>query len=387
VSDLDGRLRSLVEELTDSGELTPAWRASFLTVPRHRFIPDTIWCPADRGLSPLCRGADPRGWLDRVYDREAVVIQVDDGSPDGDRGRHITSSASHPGVVARMLAALDAAPGMSVLEIGTGSGYNAALLAARLGARHVTTIEVDPLLAAHAQAALAATGFDRVTVVTGDGAWGYPARAPYDRIISTVAVTEVPYAWVAQTRPGGLVLTPWANAYYPGGLLSLTVGDDGTATGGIVADVSFMWLRDQRPSPTYSASIDTSLGTPGRTQLHAHDVAGIPGAALAISLKVTDCTLIHRPTGRHAGVLWFLDPHSQSWATLAYSADTDTHDVHQAGPRQLWDEIETAHQWWINAGKPDLHAWQFTITPHGQKIEQTAPKSAQPGVVALLLSQ
>ncbi|MGH3429797.1 MAG: hypothetical protein ACRDQZ_19875, partial [Mycobacteriales bacterium] len=68
MSDLDGRLQSLVEELTGSGELTPAWRASFLTVPRHRFIPETIWCPADRGLAPLCRGADPQGWLDRVYD-------------------------------------------------------------------------------------------------------------------------------------------------------------------------------------------------------------------------------------------------------------------------------------------------------------------------------
>jgi protein-L-isoaspartate(D-aspartate) O-methyltransferase len=369
VSDLDGRLRSLVEELTGSGELTPAWRASFLAVPRHRFIPDTIWCPADRGLRPLCRGEDPQGWLDRVYDREAVVIQVDDGNPEGDRGRHITSSASHPGVVAIMLAALDAAPGMSVLEIGTGSGYNAALLAARLGAQHVTTIEVDPQLAGHAQAALSAAGFDRVRVITGDGALGHPARAPYDRIISTAAVAEVPYAWVAQTRTGGLVLTPWANAYYPGGLLSLTVEDDGTATGGIVEDVSFMWLRDQRPPPTYSASIDTSLGIPGCTRLHAHDVAGIPGAALAISLKVTDCALIHRPIGRDAGVLWFLDPHSESWATLSYSADTDTYPVRQAGPRQLWDEIETAHQWWIDAGKPGLHAWQFTVTPRGQRIE------------------
>jgi protein-L-isoaspartate(D-aspartate) O-methyltransferase len=381
VSDLDGRLRSLVDELTDSGELTPGWRASFLTVPRHRFIPDTIWCPAGRGWNPLCRGADPRGWLDRVYDREAVVIQVDDGNPDDDRGRHVTSSVSHPGVVARMLAALDARPGMSVLEIGTGSGYNAALLAAQLGAHHVTTIEVDPQLADHAQAALATTGFDRVTVVTGDGALGHPARAPYDRIISTAAVTEVPYAWVAQTRPGGLVLTPWANAYYPGGLLSLTVGDDGTATGGIVADVSFMWLRDQRPPPTYSASIDTSLGTPSRTRLHAHDVAGIPGATLAISLKVPDCALIHRPTHRHAGMLWFLDPHSESWATLNYSANTDTYDVRQAGPRQLWDEIETAHQWWIDAGTPDLHAWRFTVTARGQRIERTAAKSALPGTV------
>lgn len=96
-------------------------------------------------------------------------------------------------------------------------------------------------------------------------------------------------------------------------------------------------------------SIDTSLGIPGCTRLYAYDVAGVPGAALAISLKVTDCALIHRPTGRDVGVLWFLDPHSESWATLSYSADTDTYDVRQAGPRQLWDEIETAHQWWIDA--------------------------------------
>lgn len=165
------------------------------------------------------------------------------------------------------------------------------------------------------------------------------------------------------------MLTPWASAYYPGGLLSLTVEDDGTATGGIVADVSFMWLRDQRPPPTYSASIDTSLGTPSRTQLHAHDVAGIPGAALAISLKVADCTLIHRPTGPHTGVLWFIDPHSESWAALNYSADTGPYEVRQAGPRQLWDEIETAHQWWTNAGKPGPHAWRFAVTPGGQRIE------------------
>jgi protein-L-isoaspartate(D-aspartate) O-methyltransferase len=351
-----------------------------LALPRHQYIPNTIWLPGSRGLTPLRRDEDPQGWLDRVYDRDAVVIQVDDGQPHGDRGRHITSSASHPGVVACMLAALDAAPGMSVLEIGTGSGYNAALLATRLGAPHVTTIEVDPQLAAHARAALTTTGFDRVTVITGDGALGHPARAPYDRIISTAAVTEVPYAWVAQTRPGGLVLTPWATAYYPGGLLSLTVEEDGTATGGIVADVSFMWLRNQQPAPTYTASIDTSHGAASHTHLHAHDVAGIPGAALAISLKVTDCALIHRPTHRHAGVLWFVDPDSESWATLSYSADTDTYDVRQAGPRQLWDEIEAAHQWWIDIGKPDLHTWQFTVTSSGQRIEQTAAKSALSGV-------
>lgn len=88
-----------------------------------------------------------------------------------------TSSASKPDLVLSMLAALDVHDGHTVLEIGTGSGYNAALLAARLGAPSVTTVEIDPGLATSARAALVASGFP-VTVLTGDGTQGYPANAP-----------------------------------------------------------------------------------------------------------------------------------------------------------------------------------------------------------------
>jgi protein-L-isoaspartate O-methyltransferase len=77
------------------------------------------------------------------------------------------------GVVAEMLAALEAEPGMRVLEVGTGTGYNAALLAHRLGIGNVVSVEVDPVVAEHARQALAAAGFSGVTVVTGDGAEGY----------------------------------------------------------------------------------------------------------------------------------------------------------------------------------------------------------------------
>jgi protein-L-isoaspartate(D-aspartate) O-methyltransferase len=111
-----------------------------------------------------------------------------------------------------MLAALDAEPGMRGLEIGTGTGYNAALLAHRLGAQTITSVEIDPALAEHARRALTAIGY-LVTVITGDGALGYSPGAPYDRIISTAAVREVPYPWVAQTRPGGTILTPWGTPY------------------------------------------------------------------------------------------------------------------------------------------------------------------------------
>jgi protein-L-isoaspartate O-methyltransferase len=91
---------------------------------------------------------------------------------------------------------------MRVLEIGTGTGYNAALLAHRLSAENIVSVEVDPAVAEHARRVLAAAGFGALTVVSADGAEGYLPRAPYDRVSSTVATAEVPYAWVAQTCPG-----------------------------------------------------------------------------------------------------------------------------------------------------------------------------------------
>ncbi len=115
-------LRRVADELTTSGELTPEWREAFLSVPRHAFIPETVWQDEGRWLVPLRRADDLETWLDLAYGPEAVVTQVDEGRPvgPGGAGREITSSASQPNVVARMLAALDAEPGMRVCEIGTG---------------------------------------------------------------------------------------------------------------------------------------------------------------------------------------------------------------------------------------------------------------------------
>ncbi|MGH3671793.1 MAG: methyltransferase domain-containing protein, partial [Pseudonocardiaceae bacterium] len=160
------RLRSLANELTASGELTDDWLPTFLSVPRHAFIPETIWQDSGQELVPLRHVDDPDGWLALAYGEDFVITQVDDGAPlgPGSTGRAISSSASRPDVVASMLAVLDVEAGMTVCEIGTGTGYNAALLAARLGAANVTTIEIDPELAARARRSLRATGHD-VTVV------------------------------------------------------------------------------------------------------------------------------------------------------------------------------------------------------------------------------
>jgi protein-L-isoaspartate O-methyltransferase len=162
------------------------WRSALATVPRHKFIPDTVWIKNPRRwptLVPLCRDDDPDRWLRLTYAAsydDYVVTQVDDGHPDGPGlgGSMPTSSASSPVIVAVMLAALDASLGHRVLEIGTGTGYNAALLAHRLGTGHVTSIEIDPDVAAQARTALSDTGYGEICVITGDGALRVPTRCP-----------------------------------------------------------------------------------------------------------------------------------------------------------------------------------------------------------------
>lgn len=374
------RARRMVDALSASGELTPEWRESFLSVPRHAFIPDLVWrrdtaIRDENDLVPLQRSDAPETWLELAYEpRKAVITQVDDGCPAGPgrNGCSVTSSASQPNVVALMLAVLDVVPGMTVCEIGTGTGYNAALLAHRLGARSVITIEVDPRIAAQAHQALVHAGYHDVITVIGDGSHGYPPRAPYDRVLATCAAYRIPYQWVAQTRPGGQVVTPWESPYGAGGLLSLTVSEDGTATGGIVGNVAFMCLRDQRPprASLRGCVYDTDKASVTHTDLHPA-YANNFDPAVAVALRVPRCAKVCCSAIDNSGAftLWFLDPLSRSWASIDYEPDADHYRVEQLGSRRLWDEVEAACRWWLHAGSPKAEQWKFTVTPEGQNIE------------------
>ncbi len=377
MTDAEALRQGMVEGLAQRGELDERWRVTFTEVARHEFIPELVWrydrdTDAHCDLVPVRRSDDPQWWLEQAYANASVYTQVDDGHPIGEDGcgRELTSSASMPAVVAQMLAALEVEPGMRVLEIGTGTGYNTALLAHRLGANNIVSVEIDPTIAEHARHALTTTGFDAVTVVTADGAQGYPPRSPYDRVISTVAVPEVPPAWVAQTRPGGLVLTPWGTPYYPGGLLALTVHADATATGRIVGPASFMQLRAQR-IPRYIVSRivrDDDPVTTSTTDLHPWYVTGDADVSTAIGLRVPRCESLYDPDSPETGTLYLIDQWSRSWATLEITTETP-YEVRQSGQRKLWDEVHTAYHWWLDNGKPAVDAWQFTLDPDGQRIE------------------
>lgn len=329
---------------------------------------------------PVRRDGDPEQWWRLVAGDEALVTQVDDGHPvgPGDVGEIATSSASMPRVVALMLEHLDVNDGDRVLEIGTGAGYNAALLAHRLGADRVTTIEIDAEVAAHARSALSDAGYGEVTTVIGDGADGYPPRAPYDRLIATAACPQVPYAWVAQTRPAGRIVAPWAPDYY-GLLIALTVSDDGTATGEVVDHVSFMLLRDpriDRRRRTYRAGADEEdQASIGETAVDLAEVANgdhALGGVVAIATRVPDCRMGYFPATdpEDDSTLWLADHRSGSWARVHHRTGHGSRcPVHQYGPRRLWDEVEAAHGWWVEQGRPAADCWRLTVTPEGQRIE------------------
>jgi protein-L-isoaspartate(D-aspartate) O-methyltransferase len=368
----------MVAGLLERGELSPPWREAFDHVARHEFIPDTMW-QLDRRITdgpdlvPVGRAQDPGAWLVEAYKNVGVATQVDDGHPDEhSRGREITSSASMPAVVAQMLTALDVRPGMRVLEIGTGTGYNAALLAYRLGAEKVTSVEIDSTLAELARARLRAAGFGGVSVVTGDGAAGHRAGAPYDRVLATVAVRTVPYAWITQTRPGGIVLTPWGSEWYNSALLKLTVtqvsGSGVIGRGRIVGPAAFMTLRAQRTSRWGVRKIlgrgqaDTTT-----TELHPSRVVHPnPGTAIGLALPGVQQFYTPAPDGG-LGTLNVIDQTSASWAAVTL-AEQPPYKVEQAGPRQLWTEVETAYQHWREDGKPAAEDWTVAISPNGQTV-------------------
>jgi protein-L-isoaspartate(D-aspartate) O-methyltransferase len=218
------------------------------TVPREPFIPDVIWVHQGDGWSvPVQRDREPERWAELAGSRDSIVIQMDDGKA-ADKGAWPTSSSTAPEGMIAMIDALQLEPGMRVLEIGTGSGYNAAVLAHMVGAHNVTSVEVDPALAEHARRALERAGYP-VRVVTGDGARGHAPCAPYDRVVVTASVHTLPYAWVEQTKPGGLIVVPWASTFHPDWpLAKLVVGDDGTAEGRFFRPGFYMPVRGQRLS-------------------------------------------------------------------------------------------------------------------------------------------
>lgn len=200
------RARALADTLQRAGDLhRPEWHAAVAAVPRHRLVP-TYYRPDAGGRWQPVDGSDEANH-DEVYSDTTLVTAVLDVPCPGGTYQHPVSSSTAPGLMVRMIEEFDPRPGQRVLEIGTGTGtgYNAALLCARLGDRDVFSVDLRPELVDAARERLADLGYQPI-LGAADGSHGLPDHAPYERILATCAVPAIPPAWLRQLHPGGMLL-------------------------------------------------------------------------------------------------------------------------------------------------------------------------------------
>ncbi|MET9928913.1 MULTISPECIES: methyltransferase domain-containing protein [unclassified Streptomyces] len=364
--------------MTDGG-LWPAdspWvRQAMEAVPRDRFAPDAVHVWTGERYEVVRRTEAPEAWAAAVHPDPygSTVTQVTGSLP--------TSSISCAAIVATMLDSLDLEPGHRVLELGTGSGWNAALLAHRTGRGHVTSVEIDAELAAGARRRIEAA-VHRVRVVTGDGDAVSTTEEDdaFDRVISTYAVDHVPWAWVQRTRAGGRIVTPWGHT----GCVALTVADDRTsATGWMQAAARFMPTRrtDHRPPAPFDRVRDRGTGVPAvfprPVQALSH-----PDVLFALRVLLPDVRIDIRAAGTDAqATAWLSDGHS-SWAVLQQAGTAL--NAHRGGERNLADEAARAWNVWEERGSPGMYDFGLHITsdahhvftgddPHGPRWQPLAP--------------
>ena len=232
-ADLYQMREALARKLVRDGSARhPNVELAFRRVARHLFLPEV----------------DP----DLAYRDTPIPTKLEAGE--------VVSSSSQPSIMAVMLEQLRTRSGHHVLEIGAGTGYNAALLSELVGQHgRVTTIDLDIDTVQRARAALAATGYTGVHVAQGDGLAGYPSHAPYDRIIATVGLGDIPTAWREQLKPGGHLVLPLA---IRGVMRSVAFQRDGRGrlTSTSLVPANFMPFRGNSPLLSKLVRVGPELG-------------------------------------------------------------------------------------------------------------------------------
>ncbi|MGH3852515.1 MAG: methyltransferase domain-containing protein [Pseudonocardiaceae bacterium] len=355
IADTDWKPRAarLAAQLAIEGVLgDPAWASAFAATPRHLFTPRVL---ADDGAALL---TGQPAWLRAVYSDTALLTQT---TPSGDGEQALpTSSSSKPAVMAVMLNRLDTHPGHRVLEIGTGTGYNTALLCHRLDDRNVCSVDIHPGLTDAAREHLAEIGC-HPHLTTSDGANGWAEHAPFDRILATCAITQIPPQWIRQLADGGRIVAP-LDAGDAGPLLVLDKTAPEEVTGRIDAYPAwFMPLREHAHNPLgpgqSTSFTPTGMAHYGTTTLDpatllAHD----PDLALFLWLHLPGL----RVAGNHqAGSVVAHTTDSLAEAQLAPGRDGTWEVVHR-GPRRLWDTIEHAATAFQALGHPDRARYGVT---------------------------
>jgi protein-L-isoaspartate(D-aspartate) O-methyltransferase len=348
-----------VDALEQLGAIrTPAVEAAFRTVQRHRLIEEASHVDESRQLTHPIRmdPSDPSEEnLALVYSDGVLVTRFADGRP--------TSSSSQPSLVARMLELLELRPGMTVLEVGAGTGYNAALLAEVLGDQHgVVSVDIAEDVVAQTRRLLAAAGYPDIDVRCLDGFEGVPDRAPFDRIVATVGCPDLSPHWTQQLAAGGSMLIPLEHAgSHP--LVRVSRDDRGALVGRAVDWTGFMAMRGAMgqldPTATFDTPDDAQVGQrPAWAGLPPGDaVPGWHSTAAELDflffLWLADRRAAHSPWGPA------LSAGADGWAA---AGEGFIRWCGAAGPALL-AAMRTAYDEWAGLGRPGFRDYEMSFQP------------------------
>jgi protein-L-isoaspartate(D-aspartate) O-methyltransferase len=388
-ADLAAMRGELVDRLLDSGRVRPGEvAAAFRGVPRHLFLPEV----------------DPA----QAYADEAIPVKWDAD------GRAISSS-SQPAIMAVMLEQLRLRPGQRVLEIGTGTGYNAALLAHLVGdTGTVVTVDIDAELASAARQRLTAAGYPSVVVAAGDGAAGWPGGAPYDRVVVTASARDLAPAWTSQLGDGGRLVLPLSLRGVMQSVAFVRAGDHLASTSVVpcgfmplqgelagrdpvrpFGDVPGVFLRLEDDRDVDLAALHATLSTPGQAVATGVTITGsylFSGLGLWLVLHdpdVGELTEVGPAVGH--GPIPAVNIGGPGWASttvlagaaglaaIARPAGAERADAFEAWVRgygadgdQLAERLAAGIRGWESAGRPAAWTLRVRAYPAGAAAREGA---------------
>ncbi|BAU81459.1 hypothetical protein SLA_0504 [Streptomyces laurentii] len=370
---------ALAATLVQAGAIrTTEWARVFGDVPRHVFVPRWFEQETnDKGIAVWREHhstATPDD-LAAVYRDLTLVIALDPDTAeqvDTDAWTGIpTSSSTLPSLMAGMLEDLDLTEGCRVLEIGTGTGYNAALLSARLGEHLVYSVDIDPALVLAAQERLSTAGYTP-QLVPGDGTLGYPTGETFDRIIATCSVPAIPAAWIEQSKPGTVIVSDIALGI-EGGIVRLEVDETGHAAGRFTA-TSGRFMAARTDARTYPARQRPPLlpeTTTRPTAVTAADIREHYPFRLLLAFHLPEAELVYHRDAAGALSLQIQGPDG-SWGRTPLAGD-DTELVTCGGDPALWGQVENAWRWWNTAGRPAHDRFAYARKTDGSAYVRYIP--------------
>jgi len=362
----------MIDAMIAEGALwSPPLIAAFRATPRHRFL-DRVFVfqhKQNRWREVITREPGPAE-LRLLYADRALITHL--SRPRRGERQVPISSSSQPTLMAQMLEDLELAPGQKVLEIGAGTGYNAALIAHVVGSSRVTSIDVDRSVLAEAWDHLRHLPNRQVQLKHADGRCGFPESAPYDRIMVTAATLRIERAWMEQLTIGGLLSAPLTLGP---GLAFVLVGGvtDDVFTGRLMRAAYFMPLRaegesgdNEEASP--AAERLEALPAPWAEWLNRRRIRGgwlRLGQALAFYALLRGLDLGYRAQQDGQPIFGISDGSSECWLGPTQWL------VNGHAARRLGDNLWRA---WLDAGGPWPTEFEVRIGISGELIPGDGPE-------------